>query len=341
MMHEPMTTQAVCAAVGGELRGPGDLLIDSLEEVSHARGGQLTFIGSEKYAERWRASEASAALVTRGVGVEPGEGRAVIIVDDADLAMAKVLELFAGPLAQPPEGIHATAVIDASATLGEAVRIGPGCIIGPGVELGAGCVLHGQVTVMDDATIGQGSVLYPGVVVRERCRIGKRCVIHANASIGADGFGFRPQKTDAGMRLVKIPQIGIVEIGDEVEIGAGTCIDRAKFSATVVGDGCKLDNLVQIGHNTRIGSMTVISGCTAIAGSVTIGSGVTIGGGTQVKDHVTIADGVTLPGGSQLNSDVPAGEVWAGSPAKPYSQAVREYAAIRHLPDLVKQHKRR
>ncbi|HEX7010779.1 MAG TPA: UDP-3-O-(3-hydroxymyristoyl)glucosamine N-acyltransferase [Phycisphaeraceae bacterium] len=333
------TTQQIAQEVGGELVGPADLRIDGLEELALAQPGQLTFIGEGKYAGRWASSQASAALVSRGIQVEPGPGRALIFVDNADLAMAALLERFAPSAVLPPVGVHPTAVVDPTARLGEQVRIGPLCVIGPGVVVGDRCVLHSSVTLMQEVTIGADCVLWPGVVIRERCTVGDRCILHSNVNIGADGFGYRPDPQGRG--LVKITHIGTVQIGHDVEIGAGTCIDRGKFSATVIGDGSKIDNLVQIGHNCRIGRCVVLSGSTGIAGSVTIGDGTMIGGMAAIKDHVTIGSRVQLTGCAQVMNDVPDGQTWGGSPAQPLKDAVQQVLALRRLPELVKQLKRR
>jgi len=189
--------------------------------------------------------------------------------------------------------------------------------------------------VLDHAILGDHCVLWPAAVVRERCIVGHHCILHSHCTLGADGFGYRVGKTaDGSPYLHKIPQIGIVRLGDHVEIGANTAIDRAKFSETVIGDGTKIDNLVQIGHNVRIGRMCAISGSTGIAGSVTIGDGVTIGGMVAIKDHLTIGDGATLAGACQVMTHVPAGELWVGSPAREYHKAGREYAIIPKLPEM-------
>ena len=335
------TTGSIADLVGGRLVGPGDLPITGVEQLALAGPDQLSFIGDEKHAERWAASAAAAALVTRGLEVEPQRNRALIFVDNADLAMAKVLAAFAPPPVLPPEGIHPTAQIDPSAELGANVRIGPGVVVGAAATVGDGCVLHARATLMNESHLGAGSTLWPGVVIRERCILGDRCILHPNAVIGADGFGYRPGETPRGPGLVKIPQIGIVRIGDDVEIGAGACVDRAKFSATFIDDGTKIDNLVQIGHNCRIGKNVVIAGCTAIAGSVTVGDGVMIGGMAAIKDHLKVGRGSRLTGGAQLMHDIPDGETWGGSPAMPLKQAARQAVALQKLPDLVKAFKRR
>ncbi|MCK4821889.1 UDP-3-O-(3-hydroxymyristoyl)glucosamine N-acyltransferase, partial [bacterium] len=171
-------------------------------------------------------------------------------------------------------------------------------------------------------------------VLRERCQIGNKCIIHPNVTIGADGFGYRP--ADDGKSLVKIPQIGTVIVGDDVEIGAGSCIDRGKFSATSIGNGTKIDNLVQIGHNCRIGRSCVIAGMTGVSGSVTIGDGVIIGGGVGIKDHVTIGNGARIGGKSGVISDVAPGQTVIGFPAGEYKKTLRQWAALKKLPDLYK-----
>jgi UDP-3-O-[3-hydroxymyristoyl] glucosamine N-acyltransferase len=173
-------------------------------------------------------------------------------------------------------------------------------------------------------------------VIRERCRLGARCLLHANAVVGTDGFGYRPQRTAAGVTLVKMPHLGHVELGDDCELGACCTIDRGKLAPTTLGHGCKLDNHVQIGHNCRLGNLVVIAGCSALAGSVTVGDGTMIGGQVAIKEHLTIGRGVQLAGGAQLMHHIPDGEVWAGSPAQPIRQTLREIAAIQRLPDFMR-----
>ncbi len=328
-----MTCAQIAELVGGTLSGDGAVEITGLEELVLAGAGDLTFIGDETHAKKWADSGASAALVNHGLDVEAGE-RVVIGVADVDLAMAKVLERFAPPVMQVEAGVHGSAVVDASAKIGAGVGIGAGCVIGPGVVIGDGAQLHANVVVMNGSAIGAGCVLWPGVVVRERCVVGEGSVLHAGVVLGADGFGYRPSPDGRG--IVKIPQIGHVEIGSGVEIGANTCVDCGKFSATVIGDGCKIDNLVQIGHNVRIGRCVVIAGKTGVAGSTIIEDGVTIGGGCNIADHLMIGRGATLAGGSQLMNSIPAGEIWAGSPAQNHRVALKEHVAIRNLPEVMK-----
>jgi UDP-3-O-[3-hydroxymyristoyl] glucosamine N-acyltransferase len=229
-------------------------------------------------------------------------------------------------------------VVDATAQIGEGAAVGAGCYIGPGVVIGSYSRLYSNVTVLDESRIGSGTIIWPGTVIRERCQVGNHCVVHANVSIGADGFGFRPSAD--GKSLVKIPQIGTVAIGNDVEIGAGSCIDRGKFGATVIGDGTKIDNLVQIGHNCRIGRCCVMAGQSGLAGSVTLGDGVVIGGGAKVSDHVTIGNGSTLGGNAGVFKDVAPGKALLGIPADEVRQTLKIWAAQKHIPELVRQWKK-
>ncbi|MBI1370920.1 MAG: UDP-3-O-(3-hydroxymyristoyl)glucosamine N-acyltransferase [Planctomycetes bacterium] len=326
---QSLTTARIAALTGGELLGPGDIAIGAMEATQHARTGQLTFIGSARYAAQWATCAASAALIASGIDLVPGEGRALIRVKNVDLAAATVLEALAPAPVRPACGVHPSAQIDPTATLGDDVRIGPHCIVGPRVSLAAGVELHGNVSVLDDSRIGEGTVIWPGVVIRERSILGARCILHANVVIGADGFGYRPSAD--GKSLVKIPQIGYVQIGDDVEIGAGSCIDRGKFSATVIGSGTKIDNLVQIAHNVRIGRCVVIAGLSGISGSVTIGDGAMLGGGVGIADHVTIGRGVKIGAKAGVMGDIPDGETWYGMPAQPDKIAVRQFLTLKQL----------
>lgn len=333
------TTRQINQRLGGALLGPGDLSIDGVDRVDQAGAGQITFIGDSRHARDWGRSRASAALISAGLEAEAGTGKALIRVADADLALAELLQMFAPPPPQAAPGIAPGSTVAPSAVLGPDIAVGPGCSIGPRVHIGAGTVLYANVTVLDGAQIGAGCTLWPGCVIRERCLIGADTVIHANATIGSDGFGYRPAPDGGG--LVKIPQIGTVEIGAHVEIGAGTCIDRGKFSATRIGDHTKIDNLCQIGHNCTIGPGCVLAGQVGMAGSATIGRGVVMGGKVAIRDHVTIGDGAMLAGGAAVMNDVPAGETWAGYPARPARIAMREHLAMRDLPELVKLLRRR
>jgi UDP-3-O-[3-hydroxymyristoyl] glucosamine N-acyltransferase len=314
-------------------------MITGVEQISEATTNQLTFIGEKKYIKLWDQSCASAAIVNDSLDIEPGENRALIRVANADLALVSVLQLFEPEPPKCESGIHSTAVVDQTAEIGEGATIGAGCYIGPRVVIGANTRLYPNVTVLDDSSIGSQTTIWSGTVIRERCRIGNCCIMHPNVTIGADGFGYRPSPDGQG--IVKIPQIGTVEIGDGVEIGAGSCVDRGKFSATIIGDGTKIDNLVQIAHNCKLGRFCLMAGQSGLAGSVTLGDGVMMGGGARINDHVTIGDGVKLGGNAGVISDVAPGKTLLGLPADDYRQTLRLWAAQRQLPDLIKQMKKK
>jgi len=332
-----ITTEQINQAVNGTLDGSPTIMIDGIEQISVATTNQLTFIGDKKYIKLWGQSRASAAIVNDNLDVKPGQGRALIRVTDADLALADVLRLFETSPPKCGPGIHSTAAIDSTAVIGEGAAIGAGCYIGPGVVIGDNTKLYPNVTVLDDTSVGSETIIWSGTVIRERCRIGNNCIIHPNVTIGADGFGYRPSPDGQG--LAKIPQIGTVKIGDGVEIGAGSCIDRGKFSATTIGDGTKIDNLVQIAHNCKLGRFCVMAGQSGLAGSVTLGNGVIMGGGAGIKDHVTVGDGVKLGGNTGVIRDVAPGKTLLGFPADDHRQTLRLWSVQKQLPDLIKQMK--
>jgi UDP-3-O-[3-hydroxymyristoyl] glucosamine N-acyltransferase len=328
------TTGSLATLLNAELLGPPGIAIERLDTLDRGGPGILTFIRSSAFAADWATSKAVAALVSRGLAV-PGHdpaARALLVVEDADLALAKTLEVFAPRPWRPSPGIHPSAAVDPTAKIGQIVAIGPCCTVGPGAMLGDGVVLMSNISIGAGASVGRGTVLHPGVVIGERCTVGQGCIFYGGAVIGADGFGYRPAPDGRG--VVKIPHIGTVEVGDGVEIGANSCVDRGKFGATVIGSGTKIDNLVQIGHNCRIGRACLICGMCGIAGSVTIGDGVVVGGLVGISDNLTIGAGAKIGAKSGVINDVPAGETWWGFPAQDAREAARNYAAIRGLTDL-------
>jgi len=329
----------VAELLDGRLVGEPDLAITGLAEISTAKPGDLTFVGESSYAPRWAASQASVAIVTEGIDLAPGDGKALVFVDSADLAMARVLDALAPQPVRPAPGIHATAAVDHTAEIASDAVIGAYCVVGPGVRVGPRSVLHPHVTLLDDARVGEDCVLWPNVVIRERCVLGNRCVLEPGGVIGADGFGYRPDMAGDHPRIVKIPHLGHVELGDEVELGACVTIDRGKFDATTIGHGSKIDNKAQIGHNCKIGQMVMISGCCAVGGSVKIGDGSLVGGAVVFRDHVTIGKGCRIAGGSVISSDIPDGEEWLGYNASPAKDAIRELIAVKKLPQLLKDFK--
>ena len=302
--------------------------ITAPEQLEVANETEISFIGNRKYEKLWASSKACVAVVNEDISIEPGENKAFIKVKNADLAMSQILELFAPPTPLFHTDIHPTATIDETATICNGVRLGAGCYVGPNVIVGDNTTIYPNVTILDECTIGKNTVIWSGTVIRERCHIGNDCIIHPNATIGADGFGFRP---DPQRGLVKIPQIGNVIIGNNVEIGANSCIDRGKFSSTVLGDGCKIDNLVQIGHNSKLGMFCIMAGNSGLAGSVTLGNGVIIGGSASIKDHTTIGDGAIVGAGSGVTGDIPAGKTMLGYPAVEARDALKQWAILKRL----------
>lgn len=323
------TIEQINSILNGEIVGNSAIEIAGAEQIDRAKEGEITFIGNNKFAKKWSNSNASAAIVNQNINIEPGEGKAFIKVPNADLAVARLLESFAPPTPHFTHDIHPTAVVDETAKIGQGCKIGAGCFIGKDVVLRDGVILYPNVTIMDETTVGAGTIMWPGTVVRERTEIGMGCIFHNNVSIGADGFGYRP--ADNGQGLIKIPQIGNVIIGNGVEIGANSTIDRAKFSSTILGDGCKIDNLVQIGHNSVLGRCCIMAGNSGLAGSVTLGDGVLIGGSASIKDHVTIGDGATVGAGSGVMNDVPAGQTVLGYPARESRDMLKQWVAMRKL----------
>jgi UDP-3-O-[3-hydroxymyristoyl] glucosamine N-acyltransferase len=268
----------IIAALGGELHGDPGLRIEALAPLEAAQPHELAFLSNPRYRQQLDASCAGCVIVAPALR-EPARARgACIVTDDPYLYFARLTQLWrrshwraAGP------AIHPSAVIDRDAQLGEGARIGPHCVVERGARIGAGTVLKARVHVGED------------------CTVGARCILHAGVVIGADGFGFAPRP---GGGWEKIEQLGAVRIGDDVEIGANTCIDRGALADTVVEDGVKMDNLIQVGHNCRIGAHTAIAGCVGIAGSASIGAHCMIGGAAMILGHLTIADRVTISSGS-------------------------------------------
>lgn len=322
------SVKEISELLNGELVGSTSNQILSPEQLELAGNDQISFIGNKKYEKLWADSKAAVAVVNTDIAIEPCENRAFIKVNNADLAMSKVLELFAPAPPVFEQAIHPTAVVHETAVIGEGTKIGAGCYVGPNVKIGNNTTLYPNVTVLDECTIGNGTTLWSGAVVRERCHIGSYCIIHPNAVIGADGFGFRPCPQQG---LAKIPQIGNVVIGNAVEIGANACVDRGKFSSTILGDGCKIDNLVQIGHNSVLGRFCIMAGNSGLAGSVTLGDGVIIGGSASIKDHSTIGSGATIGAGSGVTGDVEAGKVMLGYPAVEARTALKQWAILKRM----------
>lgn len=311
----------------------GSRVITGVAGLEEASTGDLSFLSSEQYLRQFAATSASAVIVHRKVKLREPAPMPTLIVDDADLAMAKVLGLFAPPVPRPAPGVHSSATIAPSTTLGSGVRIGANVFIGENCRIGNNVVLHAGVHIDDQVSIGNDSELFANVVIRQRITIGCRVTINAGSVLGTDGFGYRWD----GSAHVKVPQIGTVVVEDDVEIGSCVCIDRAKFSTTRIGRGTKIDNLVQIGHNVQIGPHCIIVGQAGLAGGARLGTGVVLGGQAAVRDHITIGDAAMAAACSAIAENVPARTIVSGIPALPHRQSLREQAALRRLPELVTQ----
>ena len=317
------------SSVEGACVGP----ITGVAALAEATPSDLSFLGNVKYADAVAASKAGAILVPVDFAGKPAAGQAFLRVDNPSYALAllcSVLEARLWP--RPAAGIHATAVVASSAKVDAAAYVGPLCVIGEGAAVSSGTVLEARCHVGAHASIGADCWLKPGVVVGDYCVLGARCRIQPGAVIGSDGFGYEPINGE----IQRIPQIGNVVLEDDVEVGANSTLDRARFSKTVVGRGTKIDNLVQIAHNVRIGRQCLITAQVGIAGSTTLGDHCVLGGQSGVAGHLTLGDRVKLGAQTGLFEDVPADGFMNGTPAVPFGLERRLVVLSRRLPELFK-----
>ncbi len=328
MVEQSWTIGGIAQAIGAELEGDGRRPVRGFAAIESAREDELTFVVDARRAAG--LADCRAAGVLAGPGVAAPAHLAVLRVKDVEASVAAVLGLFAPPEDLPAPGVHPTAVVDGSARLGRDVAIGPCAIVGKDVVLGDGVVLSAHVCLAQGVEVGEKTVLMPGVVVRERCRIGRRCRIHSNAVIGTDGFGYYHRD---GVHH-KVPHVGIVEIGDDVEIGACACVDRAKFGATRIGAGSKIDNLVQLAHNVQLGRGALLAALVGLAGSAKLGDYVALGGMAGARDNVCIGDRTVVAAHSVALGDLPADGVYGGIPAVPIELWRRIVQTWTRLPDM-------
>jgi UDP-3-O-[3-hydroxymyristoyl] glucosamine N-acyltransferase len=282
---------AIVEALGGQLQGDPLLDIQRLAPLASAKGNELSFVAQARYASQIQTTGAGALIVPPSLQEASAARGSCIVTDDPYLYFARLTQWWRAEH-QPvePARIDPQASVHPSAVVGPDVSIGPFAVIGEGVRVGAGTRIGPHSVLGRGASVGDGCLLYDRVTVGERCAVGRRCILHPGVVIGADGFGFAPNQG----KWVKIEQLGAVQIGDDVEIGANTCIDRGALDDTVIGNGVKLDNLIQIGHNVRIGDHTAMAGCVGVAGTAVIGERCTVGGGAIVLGHLTLADGVNI-----------------------------------------------
>jgi len=323
----------------GEYSGT-DLEITGVASLLEARQGDITFYGNPRYLAQLRVTKASAVIVPQEF-TEEIPGAVLLKVENPSVVFAAAVATFAPAEVQPALGVHSSAVVDPSAVLGEKVSVGPNSVIEAGAVIGEGSVVGAGSLIGREVTIGRECFIHAGVVIRERCLLGDRVILQPGAVIGSCGLGYEFQSG----RHVKIPQTGIVEIGNDVEIGANTTIDRARFGRTVIGEGSKIDNLVQIAHNVQVGPNTIICAQVGIAGSTRIGAYVTLAGQVGLAGHIEIGDKAVIGAQSGLSKNVPAESMVIGAPAKPMkewkqsnfyiSQLGKLYERVKELEKLV------
>lgn len=323
------TVEALAAFIGGTVEG-GDAQtpITGIASISDATSGHLTFFGNAKYLSALKQCRASAALVPLDLTDEIPPIK--IKVANPSLAFAKILESFAPTVSAHKPGIHSTAFLGENVAIGENVSVQPYAVIESGARIGSGSFIGAYVFVGAESAIGENCKIYPHVTLRENTILGSRVIIHSGTVIGSDGFGY---EFSAG-RHVKIPQIGFVQIDDDVEIGANVTIDRARFGRTWIQEGTKIDNLVQIAHNVVIGKHCILVSQVGISGSTRLGNYVTLGGQVGLAGHIELGDQVMVGAQSGISKNIPPKQLWFGSPAVPMDEFKRIRAYTRRLEKL-------
>ncbi len=327
-MARTYTVSELAELLGGVVLGDGTVTISGLGSLETAKPGELTFLANPKYASK--VADTAAGAVLMAAGAERFD-KCAIQVANPYLCFAKLLTLF---YTTPHEvlGVLPLAVVDESATIAKGATIYPGAFVGKRAVVGAGSVVYPGAVIYDDVVIGENCTIHATAVIRERCRVGNRCVLQPGAVIGSDGFGYAPD----GASYYPIPQIGIVVLDDEVEIGANSCIDRAAIEVTRIGRGTKLDNLVQIAHNCKIGEDCMIVSQVGISGSATIGNHVTLAGQVGVAGHLTIGDNVLVGAQSGVPSSLAANAAYSGTPTMPHREWLKSAMVVPRLPEMKK-----
>lgn len=322
------TVEEIARRLNGRVEGDGSVVIRAVSSLHQAGAGDLSFLGNPKYAPAMKVTGASVVLVNEGWS---GETRAGLIhVKSADAAFAQVAYWLSRPAIAHQPGIHPTAVIAADARLGTDVSVGPHCVVEAGAVIGDRTVLVAQCYVGQACEVGSDCLFHPHASLREYTRVGNRVILHNGAVIGSDGFGY---VKEAG-HWKKVPQVGIVVLGDDVEIGANTTIDRARFGETRIGNGVKLDNLIQIAHNVTVGEDTAMAAQVGVSGSAHVGRRVQLGGQVGVAGHLSIGDDSIVMAQSGVSKDIPAAAIMFGTPAVPALEAKKLHAHTMRLPEL-------
>jgi UDP-3-O-[3-hydroxymyristoyl] glucosamine N-acyltransferase len=323
------TLSQIAARLGASVEGGADPVIRGVAGVRAAAADEVAFVSQARYANDAARSGAGALLV--GLDWATPLPMPFLRVAKPEAAFGEVARWFAPPTTAPAPGLHPTAVIDSTAVLGEGVSIGPHVVIGAQARVGARTVLGAGVVIAQGVEIGEDCLFHPLSSVREHCRIGNRVIVHNGAVIGSDGFGYYPDRTRG---WVKIPQIGIVVIGDDVELGANVTVDRARFGRTIIGRGVKVDNLCQLAHNVIIGDHTAMAAQTGIAGSTIVGQRCQFAGQSGVAGHVRVGDDVVVGAQSAVIRDTQSGSRVFGTPARPQKEAAISFANVARLPEL-------
>jgi UDP-3-O-[3-hydroxymyristoyl] glucosamine N-acyltransferase len=328
-----LTAAAVAAMVGGTVQGDATAVVSAVAPLDRAEPHHLTFLANARYAPLFaaRTPGAGVVLVAPALADAPGHARARVVVANPHDAMLAVLPSLYPPPAHVP-GVHPTAVLGRGVRLGADVAIGPGVVLGDGAQVGAGTALDAHVVLGAGAIVGDACHLFSHVTLYPGTRVGHRVRIHAGARIGSDGFGYVYRN---GIHD-KIPHVGRCVVEDDVEIGANTTIDRGSIDDTVIGAGTKIDNLVHVAHNVRIGRLCLLMAQVGIAGSVRVEDGCVLAGQVGVAGHHTIGRGARLAAQAGVFGDVPAGETWSGYPARPHREALRAQAAMFRLPAIIR-----
>jgi UDP-3-O-[3-hydroxymyristoyl] glucosamine N-acyltransferase len=325
-----LTIAEVARAAGGEVvQGDPARVVRGVKPLEEAGPEDLSFVAGPRYQAYIRSSRAGAVLVGADVGELPAE-MAAVRVDDPRAALARVLERLYPP-STPAPGVHPSAVVEEGARVDPTASVAAFAVVGAGAVVEAGAAVGAHAVVGRGCRVGAGAVLHAHVTLYDGTRVGARSIVHAGARLGADGFGFVPE----GGGLRKVPQVGGCVIGDDVEIGANTTIDRGSIGDTVVGDGTKIDNLVQVGHNCRLGRHVIVVSQVGISGSTRVGDGAVLGGQAGVQGHIEIGAGARIGAQAGVTASVAAGAVVSGYPARPHREALRAQAALFSLPKLV------